>query len=114
MYKIIISIVTLLLVTGCNSTPPNYYYGEYTSTVYSYFKADEITIDEQVEQLEEIIQTAAQNNMLVAPGVHAHLGMLYFELGNQSLGIQNLEIEKQLFPESSTYIDFLLKSARGA
>jgi hypothetical protein len=40
--------------------------------------------------------------------------MLYFESGNILQGEAHFETEKQLFPESKQYIDFLLNSAKGA
>ena len=48
----------------------------------------------------------------IAPGIHAHLAMLYFESGNGSEGIQHFELEKQLYPESTHYIDFLISAER--
>ena len=50
----------------------------------------------------------------MAPAVHAHLGMLYFETGNPDSGLSQFDREKSLFPESSSYIDFLIKSAKEA
>ena len=101
-----------VLASGCKTTKPQYYYGQYSNAVYSYFKADEVTVEEQISTLEEIIQTAAANSKPVAPGINAHLGMLYFETGNTQIGSQYFEQEKSLFPESTQYIDFLLKSIK--
>jgi len=104
-----------IALTGCNSAKePIYYYGEYNTAVYAYLKADEVTVEEQISMLEQTIEDAANKSKAVAPGLHAHLGMLYFETGNPDLGATHFETEKLLFPESVQYIDFLLKSAKGA
>jgi len=50
----------------------------------------------------------------VAPGIHAHLGLLYFNAGSSAEGEQQFAQEKALFPESAQYLDFLLKSKKGA
>ncbi|GAA58172.1 MULTISPECIES: DUF4810 domain-containing protein [Pseudoalteromonas] len=115
MKKLITLAFVCIALTGCNSTKePIYYYGDYSTAVYAYLKADDVTAEEQISMLEQIIADAANKSKNVAPGLHAHLGMLYFETGNPSLGTTHFETEKSLFPESVHYIDFLLKSAKGA
>ncbi|WP_394222398.1 DUF4810 domain-containing protein [Alteromonas gracilis] len=114
MKKIIITAALALGIVGCKTTEPLYYYGEYNTAVYSYLKGEETTLDEQIQVLEQTIELAAANGKNIAPGIHAHLGMLYFESGNAQQGENHFQQEKQLFPESTQYIDFLLNSAKGA
>lgn len=114
MNKYISVLLALLLVAGCKTTEQHYYHGNYNKAVYSYFKGDDISVEEQIQLLTQVIQNAGASNKPVAPGIHAHLGMLYFEVGNQDSGFTHLEHEKNLFPESSQYIDFLIKTAKGA
>lgn len=114
MKKLFSLMVLVLLTTGCQTTNSQYYHGDYNKAVYSYFKGDDVTVLQQVDMLTQVIQQAETSNKSVAPGIHAHLGMLYFELGDGASGLRHLELEKQLFPESSHYIDFLIKTAQGA
>jgi hypothetical protein len=115
MKKLITLALVCAALTGCNSTKePIYYYGEYNTAVYAYLKAEDVTLEEQITMLEQVITDAANKSKAIAPGLHAHLGMLYFETGNAALGTTHFETEKSLFPESTSYIDFLLKSAKGA
>ncbi|WP_438863875.1 DUF4810 domain-containing protein [Neptunicella sp.] len=114
MKKLLLAAMLIVGVSGCKTTEPMYYYGDFNSAVYSYFKSNEVTVEEQITILQEVIQKAAAHSKPVAPGVHAHLGMLYFETGNNELGRQHLEQEEMLFPESKHYIDFLLKSSKEA
>ncbi len=115
MKKLIATAIVCVALTWCNNTKePLYYYGDYNSAVYAYLKADEVSVEEQITILEQVIADAANNSKAIAPGLHAHLGMLYFDTGNAVQGIAHFETEKQLFPESVQYIDFLLKSAKGA
>jgi hypothetical protein len=104
----------LILLAGCKTTEPTYYYGAYPEAIYSYFKADETSISQQIMILEEIIEHARGKGKPVAPGVHAHLGMLYFESGNTDQGVNQFEQEKALFPESAAYLDFLMNKTAGA
>ncbi|WP_419147428.1 DUF4810 domain-containing protein [Pseudoalteromonas 'SMAR'] len=111
MKKSPLVLLAIMVLAGCETTAPLYYHGQYNTAVYSYFKAEDVTLKEQIGVLQELIETAAANNKHVAPGVHAHLGMLYFETGNATLGKQHFETEMALFPESKHYLTFLLKSA---
>lgn len=102
-----------LILGGCKTTEPLYYYGGYQQSVYNYFNANEVTVTEQIQSLEKIIAKSSAKGKTVAPGVHAHLGMLYFEIGNTEQGAVNFEYEKALFPESIIYLDFLIKNSQG-
>lgn len=114
MKKAIITAALALTTIGCKTTEPLYYYGEYNKAVYSYLKGEGTTLVEQITVLEEAIELATANGKNIAPGVHAHLGMLYYESGNIQQGEAHFEAEKKLFPESKQYIDFLLTTSKGA
>jgi len=113
MKILLVVICTTLFLVGCKTTEPKYYYGEYPKTVYSYFNADDVTVNQQITILEGVIEQAEGINKPVPPGVHAHLGMLYFETGNKVQGLSNFEQEKALFPESASYLDFLISNIAG-
>jgi hypothetical protein len=44
----------------------------------------------------------------VPPGYHAHLGYLYYQSGKADQALQSFETEKQLFPESTRFMDLLI------
>ena len=46
----------------------------------------------------------------VPPGYHAHLGLLYGKQGKPDQFMAQMQTEKKLFPESETYVDFLLRN----
>ena len=111
--KKIILMSLLVILTGCKTVEPIYYHGNYHDVVYSYFNADEITLENQITDINTTILNAESKGKPIAPGIHAHLGMLYFETGNTSEGVKHFEIEKQLYPESIHYVDFLMTSVQG-
>jgi len=101
------------LLTGCavkNATPPLYQWDAYQPQVYEYFKA-ETTPQQQIDALEKALQEIRANGNKPPPGFHAQLGMLYANVGNGGLAQQEFQAEEQAFPESSTYMDFLLKKS---
>lgn len=114
MKKLFCVLALTLTISACKTTEPLYYHGAYNKAVYAYFKADDTTLEDQIATLQQTIQAAAKAGKPVAPGIHAHLGLLYFDTGNADLGQQHFEQEKVLFPESAQYLDFLLNSRQGA
>lgn len=111
---LLLGVVTAMLAACAAPNNAQYHHGKYEAAVYGYFKSDSLTIEDQISLLQQTISEAQINNKPIPPGLHAHLGMLYFETGNAVLGKEHFEIEKTLFPESTHFIDFLLKSSTGA
>ncbi len=60
--------------------------------------------------MEKYFQKTRSENKKEAPGTHAHLGMLLSEAGQDQSAAEHFETEKRLFPESSAFMDFLLKN----
>jgi hypothetical protein len=104
----------LLTLTACASKPTLYEWGSYPSSLYSYLKGSGVDMGAQIIQLEQHLQKTAAVGKNPPPGLHGHLALLYSKTGNDSKAIANLERERQLFPESAAYIDFLLKNAATA
>lgn len=102
------------LFTGCQTHRPLYYWGNYEVALYqSYAAPQKMPPERQIEQLVQDEQKAAAANLSVNPGLHAQLGMLYFQLGKLDLARQEFETEKRLFPESALYMDRLLQQGKG-
>ncbi|CAM3567211.1 DUF4810 domain-containing protein [Bordetella sputigena] len=90
---------------------PLYSWQAYEPQVYAYLKDDGADYATQVQALENNIQTARANNQALPPGFHAHLGMLYLKMGNGDKAAEQLQSEKQEFPESAPFMDFLMRNA---
>lgn len=99
----------LTLLAGCASPPSIYYWGHYEDLVYTSYaepgKADPVL---QIEQLEADYQVARAQNRPVPPGFHAHLGVLYFQVGKLDRARQELQAEQGQFPESAVFMERLL------
>jgi hypothetical protein len=104
--------VLVATLSGCQSTKPLYHYGSYQTNVYEHFKNEDSAVTEEIAALEQTIAQSAAKKLAVGPGLYAHLGYLYIESGQMDTGIAYLLKEKQLYPESAQYIDFLLKNAK--
>ncbi|MGY3916919.1 DUF4810 domain-containing protein [Aeromonas australiensis] len=98
---------------GCATPPkPLYNWDEYQESVYQHLTDQDN--GEQIDRLEKNLQKASGKGEKVPPGFHAHLAMLYAQQGRDDLALEHFEKEKQLFPESTTFIDFLLTQKTGA
>ncbi|WP_347900950.1 DUF4810 domain-containing protein [Pseudomonas purpurea] len=100
-----------VLLSGCAGPKTLYQWEGYEPQVYEYFKGEEPK-EAQAEALERDLQKIQSTGKAVPPGYHAHLGLLYLSMGKDDQMVQQLRTEKTLFPESSTYMDFLLKNAK--
>lgn len=99
------------LLTGCAGPKTLYQWEGYEPQVYEYFKGEEPK-EAQAEALERDLQKIRSTGKAVPPGYHAHLGLLYLSMGKDDQMVQQFNTEKTLFPESGTYMDFLLKNAK--
>jgi hypothetical protein len=97
------------MLAGCAAGPrpqPLYQWGTYQEQVYGYFKGE--SKEKQAAALEQDLAKMQAAGSVDPPGFHAHLGMLYAEIGNEAKASEQLMAERNQYPESATYIDTLL------
>lgn len=111
MIRLVILSLPILLV-GCCKSNDMYYWGEYQNVVYGTYM-DNSAPEQQVEIMQKDVQMANSLCKPLPPGFHAQLGYLYLQLGNLDLAKQEFEIEKQLFPESTLFMDKIINKVKG-
>ncbi|MBF0803296.1 MULTISPECIES: DUF4810 domain-containing protein [unclassified Neisseria] len=100
-----------LLLAACGSAPkPIYYWKDYNATVYERLKNDDGSVGKQIDKMEKYFNEANRKQLAAAPGAHAHMGLLLIDAGQPDAAKAQFETEKQLFPESADFMDFLLKN----
>ena len=108
--KLLIFCAAILFFSGCASNDNQYYWGEYENLVYkTHHTPSEVPPSLQITQIQADIEKAAAAGKPIPPGVYAHLGLMYAADGNKALALAALAKEKELFPESSRFIDGLIK-----
>ena len=99
-------LVSLLVLSACATNNKLYYWGDYEPIIYDMYAnpgaADPQT---QIEKLSSTIQQAQNQDKQIAPGIYAHLGMIYAQVGDMGLAKEALNEEKALYPESAAFID---------
>lgn len=113
--SILLTLVSIVFISGCvASKPPLYRWGEYEDLLYEMYaepgKADPGT---QVARLSEDIGRTQAEGKRVPPGVYAHLGYMHYMQGNQGAAMSAFANEKALYPESTDFVDGILKRLKG-
>ena len=99
------------LLAACAAGPNSMYAWEgYQDNVDAYFRGDQSGPDAQAQSMEADLEKIRGNGGLVPPGFHAHLGLLYGQQGRLEQFAQQLQAEKNQYPESAEFMDFLLRN----
>ncbi len=103
-------LIGLGLLGGCTTPPPQLYGWEhYPDQIYTYLKNPDDDPQGRAAALEADLQRFQGQSQHAPPGFHAHLGLLYSQLGRGNDAVVQWQTEKRLFPESAAFIDFLMK-----
>lgn len=108
--RLLLALLASAVLGACSTTPPTMYQWEgYQPHVYSYLKADTKTgAEQQIAEMETDLEKIRAKGHTPPPGYYAHLGLLYANVGKTDQVVKNFQSEKQLFPESAPYMDYLL------
>lgn len=104
-----------LFLSGCTTSQSLFYWGEYEKMLGDYYaKPGTMTAAEQVRLLQNTVYSATRANKPVGPGIYAHLGVAYADLGQQADAEAAFASEVALYPESKAWIEGMVKRARDA
>ncbi len=110
---LLIAIVVAVMHVGCaqNSVKPLYNYANYNK---SYYESKKNTGEESALKLQTTIEQAIKNkdsgsSGRVPPGMYANLGYIHLKNGKASEAIDNFKKEKTIYPESTHFMDRMIK-----
>ena len=107
--------ISALFLLGCATPEKMYYWGDYSNTLYQSKKHPSEQADLSHQQaLEGIVAESGKRNLRIPPGVYAELGYIYFRQNKKDLAIQNFNMEKQLYPESTILMERLENAVKNA
>ncbi len=100
-----------LLTVGCAQPPtkPLYMWENFPRQQYEVLLGTPTAIEEQIRTMQAHADKASASGAELPPGFRAHLGMLQLSAGNTGEARTLWETEKKVFPESSVYMEQLLK-----
>lgn len=101
-----------IVLSACETTSNLYYWGSYEQQLYDmYNKPGAAPAELQIDALSTDIEKAENRGQKVAPGIHAHLGLMYASVGNMAAAEAAFNNEKHLYPESAALLDGMLQRA---
>ncbi len=106
------ALAAVLVLSGCagNQMKTLYRWDGYETSIYEYLKAPAGDSATQIAKLEAEEQNTLSKNLMPPPGFDAHLGLLYTDLGQYDQAKVRFMNEKNKYPESVAYMDFLLNN----
>jgi hypothetical protein len=101
----------VVVVAGCahKAPPPLYMWESFPKLQYDALLRSGITPVEQIAAMEAHADKARASGAALPPGFRAHLGMLKLASGDADQARQLWQAEQAAFPESTAYMDQLLK-----
>lgn len=108
----LLALAAVLGAPGASARPMLYEWGAYPAALATQLREAGGDAARQAALLEQQLQRTAAKGRAVPPGLHAHLALLHAQLGNDARAVEHLRAEKELYPESARYMDFLLANAR--
>lgn len=110
MKKLLFSTITVLMMASCTVQKPLYTWDKYEVTSYNYLKNnDEKSTQALIETYQNIIEKQQGSRGVVPPGVYADYGFILLQDNKTDEGKAMLLKEVELYPESKTFIDRILK-----
>jgi hypothetical protein len=104
----------LAALLGCAHGPRQMYqWGAFPHQQYDALRGDGQSPADQILALEAQSEKTTAAHAALPPGFRAHLGMLYLDAGDPDKARALWLAEEAAFPESSPYIDQLLKRLEG-
>ena len=114
MKKVLISVLAVFafLMSGCAGQKPMYEYGNYSETYYQLKQnGDTETTGKWKAALEDSIKESNEQGLRTPPGINANLGYLYLKVNDADKAISFFNVEKTLYPESTVFMNKLIKKA---
>ncbi len=110
MKKLIFITITVIMLASCTVQKPLYTWDKYDVTSYNYLKnSDEKSTQALIETYQNIIEKQQGSRGVVPPGVYADYGFILLQDNKTEEGKAMLLKEVELYPESKTFIDRILK-----
>ena len=111
-------LISLVFVfVGCQKQvePPVYKWGNYVkrSAEFGMNGHNKEVLEKHLSELDKIIRESKEEDKRVAPGIYAEYAQLLFQTKKTSKAKEYFEREKTTYPESSIFINRVLKKLYG-
>ncbi|MEG1543924.1 MAG: DUF4810 domain-containing protein [Tannerellaceae bacterium] len=100
----------MTMTTTPTQTAPLYSWNDYTESSYQYYKKQTPEATERLmKTYGAMIKKQNGSRKALAPGIYAEYGYFLIQHGKKDEGVAMLKKEKEIYPESSIFMDKLIK-----
>lgn len=100
-------LIFILFISGCTAPPVNYYYGDYSRTLYRSKKDNTPeSISKHVAMLQDIISTSEKKGIKPPPGICCEYAYALAKTNN-SESERFFQLEVKNYPESERFVIFM-------
>lgn len=117
MLHVRLNVLAIVLISavlgGCATNMKSttlYQWEGYQSNVDAHFRTNKMSPNAATQLMETDLQKIRASGKAIPPGYQAHLGLLYGQQGNLDQFAQQMQAEREQFPESETFMTFLLRN----
>ena len=101
----------LVLFSSCVTQSSLYSWGNYSNDVYSYYKEQTpASLERLTETYENLLDHQSGTRGVTPPGAYVEYGYLLCLQGQKEKGLDMINREKELYPESAIFVDRILAS----
>ena len=107
----VVALLGAAALSGCATESGLYRWGGYDDALYSHYKnpQDRAAF---VKRLKTIVLEAEQSGRKVPPGIYAEYGYALYEEGQYDQAATYFQKERDLWPESRTFMEKMLRNAQ--
>lgn len=109
----LVSGMTLLALSSCGSSKTLYSWYDYEDATYKYTKnPDEKRQERMMNQYAKVLQKQKGTRKTVQPGLYAEYGYMLVKAGKKEEGLELLNKEMELYPESKVYVSRIIEQLK--
>lgn len=99
-----------MMLASCTTTTTLYNWNDYVNSSYQYYKQQTPESTARLmKTYEAMINKPNGSRKTIAPGICAEYGYFLIQNGKKEEGVTMLKKEKELYPESTQFMDRLIK-----
>jgi hypothetical protein len=101
-------ILSFLLIAGCATQVPIYYWDGYSKSLYKCKKApDRDHLEKHKVVLTNIIAESEKGKKRVPPGIYCEYGYILLQEGKPERALYYFDLEEKTYPESRVFVERL-------
>ena len=109
MKKLFLMTVLMLSLMSCETNRQLYSWSNYVNASYQNEKKQTPeSLEKLMAEYDKLIIKQKGARKTVPPGIYAEKGYQLFLVGQKEAGLENFRMEKELYPESSVFIDKII------